>query len=39
MLTMLQRPYGVEFKAYRWNQETDEFIYDENYRLRRAIEP
>ncbi|KAK5095380.1 6-phosphofructo-2-kinase [Exophiala xenobiotica] len=33
------RPYGVEFKAYRWNQENDEFVYDENYRLRRAVEP
>lgn len=33
------RPYGVEFKAYRWNQENDEFVYEENYRLRRAVEP
>lgn len=33
------RPYGVEFRAYRWDPETDEFSWDENYKLRRAIEP
>ncbi|KAK5937013.1 6-phosphofructo-2-kinase [Knufia obscura] len=33
------RPYGADFKAYRWNPENDEFVYDENYKLRRAVEP
>lgn len=33
------RPYGVEFKAYRWDPHTDEFTWDEKYKLRRAVEP
>ncbi|KAK5087773.1 6-phosphofructo-2-kinase [Lithohypha guttulata] len=36
---ILKRPYGVEFKAYRWDPETDKFNWDENYKLRRAVEP
>ncbi|EXJ65825.1 6-phosphofructo-2-kinase [Cladophialophora psammophila CBS 110553] len=33
------RPYGVEFKAYRWDPATDEFVYEPDYRMRRAIDP
>ncbi|OQV07821.1 hypothetical protein CLAIMM_12194 [Cladophialophora immunda] len=33
------RPYGVEFKAYRWDPATDEFLYEPDYRMRRAIDP
>lgn len=33
------RPYGADFKAYRWDPETNEFHHDENYRLRRAVDP
>ncbi|KAH0828480.1 hypothetical protein AYO21_00386 [Fonsecaea monophora] len=33
------RPYGVEFKAYRWDPATDQFLYEPDYRMRRAIDP
>ena len=33
------RPYGVDFKAYRWNPETDEFRHEMDYKLRRAQGP
>jgi len=33
------RPYGVDFKAYRWNPETDDFVHEEQYKLRRARHP
>ncbi|KIW99457.1 uncharacterized protein Z518_11196 [Rhinocladiella mackenziei CBS 650.93] len=33
------RPYGVEFKAYRWDPATDEFRYEPDYRMRRATDP
>ncbi|KAL6720126.1 6-phosphofructo-2-kinase [Lecanora helva] len=37
MLYMLEpKPYGVEFKAYRYNMETDWFEHVPNYQLRRA---
>ncbi|MCJ1477370.1 hypothetical protein MMC13_006041 [Lambiella insularis] len=38
MLYMLEpKPYGVEFKAYRYNAESDWFDLVPNYELRRAI--
>lgn len=33
------RPYGVEFKAYRWHPDTNQFVWEEDYRLKRAIDP
>ncbi|KAL6251938.1 6-phosphofructo-2-kinase [Rhinocladiella similis] len=40
VLYMLEpRPYGVEFKAFRWDPVTDEFRYEPDYRMRRAIDP
>ncbi|KAK5382298.1 6-phosphofructo-2-kinase [Exophiala xenobiotica] len=33
------RPYGVEFKAFRWDPATDEFQYEPDYRMRRATDP
>ena len=32
----LQKPYGVDFKAYRYNTQTDGFDHVPDYRLRRA---
>ncbi|KAI9894820.1 MAG: hypothetical protein M1814_000039 [Vezdaea aestivalis] len=31
------KPYGVEFKAYRYNEDTDWFEYVPDYELRRAM--
>ncbi|KAK6380705.1 6-phosphofructo-2-kinase [Exophiala oligosperma] len=40
VLYMLEpRPYGVEFKAFRWDPVSDEFRYEPDYRMRRAIDP
>lgn len=37
MLYMLEpKPYGVEFKAYRYNPDTDWFDYQPNYEMRQA---
>ncbi|OAL44858.1 bifunctional 6-phosphofructo-2-kinase/fructose-2,6-bisphosphate 2-phosphatase [Pyrenochaeta sp. DS3sAY3a] len=37
MLYQLEpKPYGVEFKAWRYNSETDDFDHLPNYKLRRA---
>lgn len=37
MLYMLEpKPYGVEFKAYRYNPDTDWFDYIPNYEMRQA---
>ena len=36
---ILQRPYGVDFKAYRYNPATNEFKHEPDYRMRRAIDP
>jgi hypothetical protein len=36
MLIRLQRPYGVDFKAFRWNPQTDGFLAEDGYKLRRA---
>ncbi|KAI1614787.1 6-phosphofructo-2-kinase [Exophiala viscosa] len=33
------RPYGVDFKAYRWDPATDEFRHEPDYRMRRATDP
>jgi 6-phosphofructo-2-kinase len=33
------RPYGVDFKAYRWDPTTDEFRHEPDYRMRRATDP
>ena len=33
---MLQKPYGVDFKAYRYIPETDWFDEVPNYELRRT---
>jgi 6-phosphofructo-2-kinase len=33
---MEPKPYGVEFKAWRYNSETDDFDYLPDYKLRRA---
>jgi len=33
---MEPKPYGVEFKAWRYNPETDDFDHLPNYKLRRA---
>ncbi|EXJ80069.1 6-phosphofructo-2-kinase [Capronia epimyces CBS 606.96] len=33
------RPYGVDFKAYRWDPTTDEFEHEPDYRMRRATDP
>ena len=33
------RPYGVDFKAYRWNPEADEFQHEVEYKMRRALAP
>jgi 6-phosphofructo-2-kinase len=38
-LTDWQRPYGVEFKAYRWDPETDEFHHESDWKMRRANGP
>lgn len=34
-----QRPYGVDFKAYRWDPTTDEFRHEPDYQMRRATDP
>ena len=36
MLSNKQKPYGVDFKAYRYNPQTDWFDHVPNYELRRA---
>ncbi|EHY61305.1 6-phosphofructo-2-kinase [Exophiala dermatitidis] len=33
------RPYGVDFKAYRWDPVKDEFRYEPDYQMRRATDP
>ncbi|KAF1990580.1 6-phosphofructo-2-kinase 1 [Aulographum hederae CBS 113979] len=40
MCYMLEpKPYGVEFKAFRYNAETDSFDYLPNYELKRSLVP
>jgi len=40
VLYMLEpKPYGVEFKAYRYDQIMDRFEYRPNFQLRRATNP
>jgi 6-phosphofructo-2-kinase len=40
MLYQLEpKPYGVEFKAWRYNSETDDFDYLPDYKLRRTTVP
>ncbi|CAI6328636.1 unnamed protein product [Periconia digitata] len=36
---MEPKPYGVEFKAWRYNSETDDFDHLPDYKLRRAPRP
>lgn len=36
LITSIQKPYGVEFKAYRYNAQTDWFDYIPGYELRRT---
>ncbi|KAJ9601985.1 6-phosphofructo-2-kinase [Cladophialophora chaetospira] len=33
------RPYGVDFKAYRWDPATGVFRHEPDYRMRRATDP
>ncbi|KIW67976.1 hypothetical protein PV04_03953 [Phialophora macrospora] len=33
------RPYGVDFKAFRYDPSVDEFRHEPDYRMRRAVDP
>ncbi|KKY18459.1 putative 6-phosphofructo-2-kinase 1 [Phaeomoniella chlamydospora] len=33
------KPYGVDFKAYRWDEGTGDFTHDPDFQLRRATNP